>query len=89
MIYIITREGVYRHEILGIEDELIVAQSRAVELCAKESGFYSNTHNTSYHSIRVSQAEIGDFINDVEFVCAYKRDVRGTVVIVDEKDNPC
>ena len=80
MIYIVTREG-HKRQILGIFEDLLVAQTRAIECCAKDPGERSSTSKESQYDYRVSRAELNRYLEDVDPVITYTRDVRSTVVV--------
>ena len=56
-LYVVTKEGVYRHEILGIYTEIKMAQKRVEEVEKLEDG---------YHSIEIGTCNINESIEDIE-----------------------
>lgn len=58
-VYVVTRKGVYRHEILGIYTKHEDALDRA-KLVAKQED--------NYHTFDVSRCELDEAILDVELV---------------------
>ncbi len=63
-IYVVTREGVYRHEILGIFDKRHLAELAADEI--------SQSEGDDYHYITVNEAPINQKIEDVDPVVHFQ-----------------
>jgi len=57
-LYLVTREGVYRHEILGVFDEQNKAEIIAKDIASKEPD--------TRHNITVSEADLNVQIDDVK-----------------------
>lgn len=56
-LYVVTKEGVYRHEILGIYTKIDLAQKRVEEVDKLGDG---------YHSIEIGTCNINEPIEDIE-----------------------
>lgn len=67
-IFIVTREGVYRHEILGIFDKRYEAELKADEISQAESD--------DYHEIVVSAGPLRLIIEDTEPVSRFRKGVK-------------
>ena len=68
VLYVVSREGVYRHEILGIYRTQVMAEARAKEVAMHEPD--------GWHDIQVSTATLDRDFSDVTRVSYFnKRDV--------------
>ena len=65
-LYVVTREGVYRHEILGIYTKSPNALAAAKAAAGKE--------NDNYHDIVVSKCKVDEVIEDVEAIDRFTLD---------------
>jgi hypothetical protein len=65
LLYILTYEGVYRHEILGVYSSKDKAFSAAERLILVE--------DDGYHDIEVGVCRVNTDINDIELVATFKR----------------
>jgi hypothetical protein len=66
-MFIITREGVYRHEILGLYTDYTTACEVADE-CARSD-------KDTYHTYVVSGIVVNQKIDDVEYRVSYKKEI--------------
>lgn len=57
-VYIVTREGVYRHEIVGV----FIDYEKAVECCVAVANF---VENDNWHTIIINKAPLNKYIEDV------------------------
>lgn len=65
ILYVVTKQGVYRHEVLGIFDTADAAAARALEASlAEEDG---------YHAFRVSMAQVNRPTDDLLSLFEYRR----------------
>lgn len=64
-IFTVTKEGVYRHEIVGIYDNLSVAQERAHSEATKEG-------EDGYHEYWVCESYLNEDCKDVKQIMLYQ-----------------
>lgn len=69
-LFVVTVEGVYRHEIIGIYDAVEKADTRALE--------YIKAERDDYHDVSVHKCNINTPVDDVEVLFTYSR--KGEVV---------
>jgi hypothetical protein len=72
-LFVVTKEGVYRHEIVGIYTDKGRAMGEA-EVAIK-------AENDDYHEFYVSECEADKPIDDVECIARLKREKQGISVI--------
>ena len=65
LVYIVTKEGVYRHEIWGVYTTEEAARARCIEALRAESD--------DYHEAHVISATVGEPICEETLICAYQR----------------
>lgn len=69
MMYVITQEGVYRHAVRGVYDDLDLACKKAEEMIGHEED--------NYHKYRVSSIFLNTPVNDINCVFEYSKDKNG------------
>jgi len=65
-VFVVIREGVYRHEIVGIFSDFIKAKDIAKETIENEED--------DYHKFLVGKCEIDKVIEDIEILGSFSRD---------------
>jgi hypothetical protein len=65
IVFVVTREGVYRHEVLGIYRDSVDAGSRALQ-CANEE-------KDGYHEYVVWFAKVDEAMQDMQKLAVYHR----------------
>jgi hypothetical protein len=68
IVYIAIKEGVYRHEIVGVYDDVNKAIERAKELCDAEPD--------DYHNFDIGECTLNTPIGDVEIVQTINKEWR-------------
>ena len=66
LLYVITREGVYRHEILGVFSD----KQKAIE----SASIAINEEKDNYHEIHVGTIEPDKLVDDIRLLISFKRD---------------
>lgn len=74
-VFLVTKEGVYRHEIMGVYLTQQEAQKRAIAIAGQDTDGWKNRDGDGYHQFAVCKAVIGDDIQDVVAVKTYQRKV--------------
>ena len=64
-LFVVTREGVYRHEIVGIYDRYDYATEAALVAISEE--------DDDYHEFNVGKCTLGRTITDVENIAVFER----------------
>lgn len=75
-LFVVTVEGIYRHQIVGVYDSL-----EGADVCALE---HIGAEKDDYHEVAVSQCESNTHITDVERLYVYLRKGR----TVSRRPNP-
>lgn len=73
-MFIATLEGIYRHGIIGISEDIKIVEKIAIESLLLEID--------DYHEVDISIANLNERMNDVKFIKRYFR--RGKIYIVQQ-----
>lgn len=65
-LYVVTREGIYRHEIVGIYDTKTKAKNRAISVCKAEQD--------DYHRFYIMVCKYNEPIEDGDLIIVVKKD---------------
>ena len=75
-VYIVVKQGVYRHNIMGIYMDVEQAKLRAINVAGSSVDDYRD--GDGYHEFLVCTAPVGFDIGDVQVLYVFKREVSGS-----------